>query len=356
LTSITLGTSTLDNYGYSISGWRAESGGNPYLKIMRHFNSAAGVDVMVMDAQGRVGIGTTNPSQLLDVNGATRLRGALYDKNNSYGTSGQVLSTTGSGGVDWVTVSSGSGTVTSIGTSGAITGGSPAITTTGTISHSTSAGYKHIPTGGSSGQFLKYSSSGTATWATPNDPTIAGTGAVGIGTTAFTGERTITSNTDGTNAWDVGTPDYLARIENLPAGTWLIRADAEIYYSLSTTRFAARIIGNSSMMATQHPEPGNNGLVWNNAGSGSYNGGGHNWRYIACAGPQDETADSGYAPWRYLGYSFFGPLTMAGVVVTTQAGGTDSVWFQVKDFDTTGGSGHTFKIRNVQLTAIKVTS
>ena len=37
------------------------------------------------------------------------------------------------------------GTVTSIATSGAITGGT--ITTTGTISHSTSAGYKHIPSG-----------------------------------------------------------------------------------------------------------------------------------------------------------------------------------------------------------------
>lgn len=35
---------------------------------------------------------------------------------------------------------------------------------TNVISHSTSAGYKHIPSGGSAGQFLKYSSSGTASW------------------------------------------------------------------------------------------------------------------------------------------------------------------------------------------------
>ena len=34
--------------------------------------------------------------------------------------------------------------------------------------HPTSAGNKHIPTGGAAGQFLKYSSSGTATWATPS--------------------------------------------------------------------------------------------------------------------------------------------------------------------------------------------
>ena len=34
--------------------------------------------------------------------------------------------------------------------------------------HPSGAGNKHIPSGGSSGQFLKYSSSGTATWATPS--------------------------------------------------------------------------------------------------------------------------------------------------------------------------------------------
>ncbi len=33
-----------------------------------------------------------------------------------------------------------------------------------TFNHSTSAGYKHIPSGGASGQILKYSSSGTAEW------------------------------------------------------------------------------------------------------------------------------------------------------------------------------------------------
>ena len=44
-----------------------------------------------------------------------------------------------------------------------------AATDTDTVyTHPTSAGNKHIPTGGSAGQFLKYSSSGTATWATPS--------------------------------------------------------------------------------------------------------------------------------------------------------------------------------------------
>ena len=59
--------------------------------------------------------------------------------------------------------------VTSVATSGAINGGT--ITGTGTISHSTAAGNKHIPTGGSAGQFLKYSASGTAVWAADNNST-----------------------------------------------------------------------------------------------------------------------------------------------------------------------------------------
>jgi len=43
------------------------------------------------------------------------------------------------------------------------------ISATDTVyTHPTSAGNKHIPTGGAAGQFLRYSSSGTATWATPS--------------------------------------------------------------------------------------------------------------------------------------------------------------------------------------------
>lgn len=40
-----------------------------------------------------------------------------------------------------------------------------------TYTHPTSAGNKHIPSGGSSGQFLKWSASGTATWAADNNTT-----------------------------------------------------------------------------------------------------------------------------------------------------------------------------------------
>ena len=56
------------------------------------------------------------------------------------------------------------GTNVSISSSGVISS-----TDTNTVyTHPTSAGNKHIPTGGAAGQFLKYSSSGTAVWATPS--------------------------------------------------------------------------------------------------------------------------------------------------------------------------------------------
>jgi trimeric autotransporter adhesin len=84
--------------------------------------------------------------------------------------------------------------VTSVATSGAITGGT--ITGTGTISHSAAAGNKHIPTGGAAGQFLKYSASGTAVWATPsyalNDITdmvaTADSQSIGVGYAALTND------------------------------------------------------------------------------------------------------------------------------------------------------------------------
>jgi len=64
----------------------------------------------------RVGIGTNTPTQKLHVNGAARVTGGYYDSSNSQGTSGQVLSSTGTA-TSWIDGSaipgalSGSGTV-----------------------------------------------------------------------------------------------------------------------------------------------------------------------------------------------------------------------------------------------------
>jgi trimeric autotransporter adhesin len=95
---------------------------------------------------GNVGIGTTSPNAVLDVNGAMRLEGSssgylgfqspttvttpvTWTLPNGDGSANQVLSTNGSGTLSWS--SAGTGTITSIGTTSPLTGGP--ITTSGTI-------------------------------------------------------------------------------------------------------------------------------------------------------------------------------------------------------------------------------
>jgi hypothetical protein len=62
------------------------------------------VKLLVVNQNGNVGINTDAPSQKLHVAGNARVTGAYYDSNNSAGSSGQVLSSTGSG-TDWVSLS-----------------------------------------------------------------------------------------------------------------------------------------------------------------------------------------------------------------------------------------------------------
>ena len=68
---------------------------------------------LTINSAGNVGIGTTTPSQSLTVSGNARVTGALYDSNNSAGTAGYVLQSTGTG-QQWVATSTlgfGTGTV-----------------------------------------------------------------------------------------------------------------------------------------------------------------------------------------------------------------------------------------------------
>ena len=57
---------------------------------------------------GSVGVGITNPSQTLHVQGNVRISGGIYDSNNNVGTAGSVLSSTGSG-LSWIAAATGGG-------------------------------------------------------------------------------------------------------------------------------------------------------------------------------------------------------------------------------------------------------
>jgi len=58
-------------------------------------------DVITFEHGGEVGIGNTDPSYALDVTGDIRTTGSFRDAAGDAGTSGQILSSTGSG-IDWV--------------------------------------------------------------------------------------------------------------------------------------------------------------------------------------------------------------------------------------------------------------
>ena len=77
-------------------------------------------DSQIIDNGTNVGIGTASPSQKLHVNGSARITGSVYDSSNSAGTSGQVLSSTGTG-TQWVAAGGGGGAVSSVfGRTGAV--------------------------------------------------------------------------------------------------------------------------------------------------------------------------------------------------------------------------------------------
>ena len=99
---------------------------------------------MIIKNDGKVGIGTDAPSEKLDVAGAIRFSGALKP-NNSSGTSGQVLTSAGSGVPTWTTIASGATNIT--GLSDVITSGQGSILIGGgssSANYNTALGYNSL--------------------------------------------------------------------------------------------------------------------------------------------------------------------------------------------------------------------
>lgn len=149
-------------------------------------NNLASISVS-MDASGN--ISTSAPTPVTSDN-STKIATTAYVRNivPTGGSSGQVLKWSSNGVAEWGDESGGGGTytasdgitltdhnftnsgvraVTAGGTNGTIV-----VNTNGTnetitpYTHPTTEGNKHIPSGGSSGQLLKYSAAGTAAWST----------------------------------------------------------------------------------------------------------------------------------------------------------------------------------------------
>ena len=98
------------DYGYIQYEDSTSSGDEKSRLIIGTENDGSGSneDNVILAPSGKVGIGTNTPSYLLDVNGTMRLASGLY-VNGSYGSSGQVLTSSGGGAMTWSTVSGGGG-------------------------------------------------------------------------------------------------------------------------------------------------------------------------------------------------------------------------------------------------------
>ena len=118
---------------------------------------------------------------------STTARGsASFDTNNFTVSSGAVSAKTASTTVEGMTTLISENDMASNSSTKPPTQSSvKAYVDANTYTHPTSAGNKHIPTGGSSGQFLKYDSSGTAVWAADNNTTYS-VGDGGLTTNDFT--------------------------------------------------------------------------------------------------------------------------------------------------------------------------
>jgi hypothetical protein len=138
--------------------------------------STTSLDRMVIDRDGYVGIGTTSPGGKLDVNGDIRMLGStsgyagfqapatagnnIWTLPTGDGTSGQVLSTDGSGNLSWTTAGGGAGTVTLDDGSSA----SPSLNFT----NSTGTGLYYV-----GGNTIGYGIAGNSRFAMNNDAIIA---------------------------------------------------------------------------------------------------------------------------------------------------------------------------------------
>ena len=240
-------TQTFTNKSGNISQWTNDSG----------YTSNTGDITGVTAGSGMSGGGTSGSvtltnadkgsSQSIYKNFAASSGGtATANSNNDTLTiaAGTNVTTVRSGDTITINATTDGQGVTSVATTGAILGGT--ITTTGTISHSTAAGYKHIPSGGALGQVLGWSgTSGTAVWTTPSSGgTISGSIAneqIAVGTAANTigGESYFTWSPQngfvvGDNSQGGGANNITINRPSSSPGKYIIKQGTTTEFSITT--------------------------------------------------------------------------------------------------------------------------
>ena len=113
--------------------------------------------------------------------------------------------------------------------SSSATNGSINIDGTDTVvyTHPTTEGNKHIPAGGSSGSFLKYSSAGTASWGTITLNDIQNASAISAMNTLASGNTTGLVRKSAADSWTLDTHTYLTDSDIVGISNHLIASDTE---------------------------------------------------------------------------------------------------------------------------------
>jgi hypothetical protein len=164
---------------------------------------------------GSLGVGTTNPSQSLHVQGNARITGGLYDFNNGTGSTGQVLQSIGTG-ISWTTFSGGGG---------ATVNNSPSGTLYPTMSSATSGTYSTAYVSSSAltfttstGTLSATTFSGSGANLTTLNASNLSSGTVPVTLLGSSGTRDATTYLRGDNTW--ATVSGGATLNNSPSGTY----------------------------------------------------------------------------------------------------------------------------------------
>jgi hypothetical protein len=159
-----------------------------------------------------VGIGTTNPTQTLHVQGNARITGGLYDFNNGAGSTGQVLQSIGTG-ISWTTFSG-----------GATVNNSPSGTYYPTMSSATSGTFSTayvsstvLTFATSTGTLSATAFSGSGANLTSLNASNLSSGTVPVSLLGSSGTRDATTYLRGDNTW--ATVSGGATLNNSPSGT-----------------------------------------------------------------------------------------------------------------------------------------